>query len=76
MGLPVIAYDIPAVQPLIQDTQEGLLAQSFDVASFADKMLAFAQSTPEERRKMAQSAIRKAEELSVEKIVKQWESFI
>jgi hypothetical protein len=76
MGLPVIAYDIPAVQPLIKDTQEGLLAQPFDAASFADQLLAFAQSTPEERKKMAQCAIRKAEELSVEKIVKQWEAFI
>jgi hypothetical protein len=76
MGLPAIAYDIIAVEPLLTHGEEGLIAASFDTADYAKQMLAMADMTDEKRRAMAEKAIRKADTLAIEQIVEKWENLI
>lgn len=76
MGLPVVAYDITAVGPLVEDGIEGFVASSFDTADYAEKMLKITGLTQDERRKMAGAAINKAQSLAVENIVLKWEELL
>ena len=76
MGLPAIAYDIIAVEPLIEDKKQGLLAKAFDTKDYARQMLEMADMKEEKRCQMAQNAIEKANELSIDKIVEQWEQIL
>ena len=76
MGLPAIAYDIIAVEPLIENKKQGLLAKAFDTEDYARQMLEMANMEEEKRHQMAQNAIEKANELSIDKIVEQWEQLL
>lgn len=71
MGLPVIAYDIPAMEPLVTDGIEGRIVPAFQREKLTEAMLEMAENFSE-RKRMSCNAIRKAEELEPEKIVKQW----
>ena len=76
MGLPVVAYDITAVQPLVTDGVEGILAKSYDTVEFAKKMLEMADCSDAERARMAEKAIEKAESLAIENIIGQWKTLL
>ena len=76
MGLPVVAYDITAVEPLVTDGKEGFLSEAFDTRDFAEKMLTMTEMTSEELRQMADRAIAKAEELSIERIIVEWKKLL
>lgn len=71
MGLPVIAYDIPAMEPLVTDGIEGRIVPAFQQDKLVEAMLKTA-ANEEERKRMSQNAIAKAKELEPEQIVKQW----
>lgn len=76
MGLPVVAYDITAVQPLVTEGVEGILAKSYDTKEFAEKMLKMAECSREERVRMAGKAIEKADSLAIEIIIGQWKTLL
>lgn len=76
MGLPVVAYDITAVQPLVTEGVEGILAKSYDTKEFAEKMLKMAECSQEERVRMAGKAIEKADSLAIETIIGQWKTLL
>lgn len=76
MGLPVVAYDITAVQPLVTEGVEGILAKSYDTKEFAEKMLKMAECSQEERVCMAGKAIEKADSLAIETIIGQWKTLL
>lgn len=76
MGLPVVAYDITAVQPLVTEGVEGILAKSYDTKEFAEKMLEMAAYSDEERAGMAKAAIAKADSLAIEHIIGQWKHLL
>jgi hypothetical protein len=76
MGLPVVAYDITAVTPLLEDGKQGYLAKSFDTEDFAEKMLRMEQADPREREKLQKNAIAKAEELAIENIICYWNQLL
>ncbi|MDD6157408.1 MAG: glycosyltransferase family 4 protein [Lachnospiraceae bacterium] len=76
MGLPVVAYDITAVEPLVTDGKQGMLAKAFDTQEFAEKMLAMTKLPREELKQMAEEAKRMAESLAIEHIIKKWEAII
>lgn len=76
MGLPVVAYDITAVQPLVTEGVEGILAKSYDTKEFAEKMLEMAAYSDEERAGMAKAAIAKADSLAIENIIGQWKNLL
>ena len=71
MGLPVISYDIPAMQPLITDGIEGRLVPSFDNAALVKAMKEMAADT-DMRKRMSEAAIKKAEMFSAERIAEKW----
>lgn len=71
VGLPVISYDIPAMQPLVTDDVEGKIVPAFDNDALAQTMLLLANDK-DMRERMAEAAIRKAESLSAENIAKKW----
>lgn len=75
VGIPVISYDIPAMSSLVNDGVEGYLAKSFDKKEFVDKMIMLSDDM-ESRKKMSLCTLRKADELSIEKIAMKWRNII
>lgn len=75
MGLPVIAYDITAMEDIIYDGENGLLVKEGDVAGFAEKMGYLAQNE-EVRRAMAQNATKSVEKYYIEHIRWYWDQLI
>lgn len=71
MGLPVIAYDIPAMQPLVTDGVEGRIVPAFQRARLVEAMEELAGNF-KERCRMSENALAKAKTLQPENIVKRW----
>lgn len=72
VGLPMISFDIPAVEPLTGHN-EGIVVPAFDISAYADAMVYLAENK-ELREDMAKNAIKMAESISIEKIEKNWET--
>ncbi len=75
MGLAVIAYDIPALEPLVTDGIEGKIVPAFRRDKLVEAMEEIAAS-PDMRRKMSENALAKAQTLRPEEVVKQWLALI
>lgn len=75
MGLPVIAYDIPAMQPLVTDGIEGMIVPAFERECLVKAMEELA-ADEQLRRRMSGKALDKAKTLEPEQIVKQWLAMI
>ena len=75
MGLPVIAYDIPAMQPLVTDGIEGRIVPAFERMLLVKAMEELA-SDESLRQKMSVKALDKAKTLEPEQIVNQWLALI
>lgn len=71
MGLPVIAYDIPAIRPLVTDGVEGRVVPAF-VRSGLVKAMEELASDPACRMRMAVNALKKAESLEPGRVVEEW----
>ncbi len=71
MGLPVIAYDIPAMEPLVTDGTEGRIVPAFQRDRLVEAMEEIT-ADPAMRRRMSENALAKAQTLRPEEIVKQW----
>lgn len=71
-GLPVIAYDITAMLPLVTNGVEGILVDAFDTQKYAEEMLNLAENK-EMQQRMSANGIKKASQISIQNIVKQWE---
>ena len=74
-GVPVIAFDIEPMDQLISQGEDGLIIPSFDVDAFAAAMYRLA-SNEEERLLMHQNAVRKADQFSIEQIMRQWNQLL
>lgn len=72
MGLPVISYDIPAMQPLVTDGVEGRIVPAFENAALVEVMKELAGDV-DERKKMSAAALKKADALSPDRIAEKWE---
>lgn len=75
MGLPVIAYGIPAIEPLVTDGVEGRIVEPFSQDGLVDAMEELASDMPK-RREMSANAIEKAKTLEPDRIVQCWLSLI
>jgi len=64
-GKPVVAFGIPGVRELVQDGQEGLLAEPFDVSQMVRSLQLLATS-PDLRKRLGVAARQKAERFSWE----------
>lgn len=71
MGVPVIAYDITAMEPLVTDGMEGFIVKKFDTNAYAKKMLEIAEND-ELRYEFGRNARIKARQFSKEIISEKW----
>lgn len=71
VGLPVISYDIPAMQPLVTDGVEGRIVPAFRNEALVEAMKELANDI-DMRQKMSKAAIMKANSLSAEIIAEKW----
>ncbi|MCD7847905.1 MAG: glycosyltransferase [Oscillospiraceae bacterium] len=71
VGLPVVAFDITAMIPLVDDGKEGIIVPQFDVNAYAQAMEKIADNISL-RKNMGKAASKKAECFSVEVIKNKW----
>lgn len=69
-GLPVVAYDIPAILPFNKNG-ECIVCKSFDTKEYSEKLLQLANSL-EMRKESGQKAIKFSESISKENILNKW----
>lgn len=72
VGLPVISYDIPAMQPLVTDGVEGRIVPAFNKDALTEAMQELASDIGI-RKRMSEAAIRKADSLSAERVAEEWQ---
>lgn len=76
MGVPIISYDISAIKPIVDDKNNGVIVEKYDVEKYAEAMLLLANDE-KLRNEFGRRAKEKAKEFTVESIVKKWkEEFI
>lgn len=74
VGLPVIAFDIPAMIPLSQNG-EAILVDAYDVEALAEQMLNLAKNDSL-RAEMGKKALAIAESLDINQIVGRWKDIL
>ncbi len=74
LGLPVIAFDISAMEPLSRNA-EAVLVDEFDVEKYAEEMYKLANNY-EKRVEMQKNALTMANSLEIDAIGKKWEELI
>lgn len=74
-GLPVISYDITAIEPLITNGVEGYIVERFDTNAFADAMTHIADDI-EIRKCMGRFAAEKSVQFDIERIVDCWKKIL
>ena len=77
LGVPVISTDHPigGARMFIKNGNNGILTKVGDTDEMFNALL-FAANNPEKMQAMADEAIRIRQQISVEKIVSQWMSYI
>ncbi len=71
MGVPVIFYDITAIEPLVTNDKEGLVVEKYDVKAYADAMSKISKSY-DLRLNMSKNSIEKSKDFDIERILKVW----
>ena len=75
MGVPIIAYDITAIQPIIDDREEGIIVQKFDTKMYAKAMKQVSESY-ELRCSMSEKAIKKSKKFNIKYITNKWNKYL
>lgn len=71
MGVPIIAYDIPAIKQIINNKSEGMVVNSFNVNQFSEAMLELSSSYPL-RQKLSENCIKRANDFEISVIIDKW----
>lgn len=71
MGVPIIAYNISAIEQIIDHGKEGFIATRYNVAEFARYMEILSENY-EKRKEMSKNAINTSKEFDIETICDQW----
>lgn len=74
LGLPVISFDIPAMEPLSRNG-EAIIVDAFDIKKYAKEMYSLAADYGK-RLEMQKNAISMAESLRIEVICSKWKRII
>lgn len=75
MGVPIVAFDITAMEPLVDNEINGIIVDAYNSRKFANAMLSIAQSN-EIRNSFGKKAREKAKCFSLDNIIVQWENLI
>lgn len=73
MGVPIISFDITAIQEMIYNKQEGLIVEKYNVDKFSEAMLKLSQSY-DLRKEMGTKCLKKSNEYDIDFIVEKWET--
>lgn len=71
MGVPVISYDITAIEPLVTNNKEGLVVEKYNIKAYADAMSKISKNY-NFRKYMSKNSIEKSKEFDIGNIVKKW----
>ena len=71
MGVPIISYDITAVEASITNNYNGIIVEKYDTHKFSEAMLKLS-SSPDKIKEMGANALKKSEEFDIEIIAKEW----
>lgn len=71
MGVPIISYDITAVESLVTNGKEGLIIDKFHTKLFAEAMWKVSESY-DMRCELSKNAIRKSKKFEIGNIIGQW----
>lgn len=74
-GIPVISYNITAIEPLITNGIEGYVVNKFDTNEYAEAMKRLSDS-PETRKRMGRNAAEKSEQFDINRIVDCWKKIL
>lgn len=70
-GLPIVSFDIDAAMEILKDSEDSLIAKSFDISEFAENLSLFMDN--EERRKSyGEKAKENVQAYNIENIVLKW----
>ena len=72
MGIPVISFDISAIEPLITNMCEGIIVKKESGASGFARAMRIISDDAELRRKLSLAAKDKAKKFDIERILSQW----
>ena len=73
LGVPIIAYDITAVNQIIKNNIHGLIVPKFDIVEYANSMRICANSY-DLREKMSAECIKRSREFDIEEIARKWDN--
>lgn len=73
IGLPIIAYDITAMKPLVANGVEGIIVPQFDIPAFASAMLQIIKNRAD-LLNTSQKCLEKSSHFSIDGIIEQWYS--
>lgn len=71
MGVPVISFNITAVESLIEDNEEGFIVSNYNIEEFSKAMYKISKSY-DVRKKFSKNAMLKSEVYNVNNIVEKW----
>lgn len=71
MGVPIVSYNITAIQELMIDGHEGKIVDKYNVTKFADAMKLMSDNK-DMRSNMSINAIERAKDFDVENITEEW----
>lgn len=75
MGVPIISYDITAMQPIVDNREEGIIVEKFNTKMFSEAMIEVSESY-ELRYEMAKKAIEKSKKFNIEYITDKWNNYL
>jgi len=75
MGLPVIGYNIPVLNEIIENEKEGMIIEKNNVEEYAQVLIHFSQDDVL-RKKLSKNIKIKSENFSHEKIGQNWEDLL
>lgn len=74
MGVPIISYDITAVEPLIVHKENGIIVEKYDIEKYSEEMLNMVEKY--NLKEMSVKAINKSKNFSIENISNEWVKII
>ena len=71
-GLPIITYEMPCINEIFKNRNEGIIIENRDGKKYVEAMFELADSL-DKRKKIASRAIERTKDFSIENIGRQWE---
>lgn len=74
MGVPIISYDISAIEPLVTDRKEGVIIEKYDVEKFSNAMNEIVNN--KFRKYLGANCTMKSDEFGIDQIIRKWNNIL